>query len=87
VCGPHEGTLTHALLYDLPTAIRGKDTMGIDLPKKMVRFDFPPGATFDQIAAVIWAAGERLMKERVEATARVNNVGTSPIEQKGLADD
>ena len=61
--------------------------MDNDLPKKMVRFDFPPGATFDPIAAAIRSAGERLMRERAEATARVNNAGTGPIEQKGLADD
>ena len=41
--------------------------MDNDLPKKMVRLDFPPGATFDQIAAANRAAGERLMRERAEA--------------------
>ena len=85
VCGPHEGTLTHAHLYDLPNDIRGKDMMDNTLPKKMVRFDFPPGATFDQIAAAIRAAGERLMRERAEANARVNDAGTNPIEEKGQA--
>ena len=85
VCGPHEGTLTHAHLHDLPNDIRGKDTMDNDLPKKMVRFDFPTGATFDQIAAAIRAAGERLMRERAEAAARVNDAEASPIEEKGQA--
>ena len=59
--------------------------MDNDLPKKMVRFDFPPGATFDQITAAIRPAGERLMKERAEATTRVNDAGASPIEEKGQA--
>jgi hypothetical protein len=53
--------------------------------KTMVRFDFPPGATPDQIAAAIRAAGERLMKERAEATVHVNDDGTRPIEEKGPA--
>ncbi len=85
MCVPHEGTLTHAPLYDLPNDIRGKDTMDNELPKTMVRFDFQPGATFDQIAAANRAAGERLMRERAEATARVNDAGTSPTEEKGQA--
>jgi hypothetical protein len=42
---PHEGALTHAHLYDLPNNIRGKDMMDNELPKKTVRFDFPPGAS------------------------------------------
>ena len=59
--------------------------MDNEVPKKMVRFDFPPGATFDQIAVAIRAAGERLMRERAEATARVNDAGNGPIEEKGQA--
>jgi hypothetical protein len=43
--------------------------MSSDTPKKMVRFDFPPGATPEQIAAAIRAAGEQLMRERAESTA------------------
>ena len=57
--------------------------MSSETQKTMVRFDFPPGATPDQIAAAIRAAGERLMKERAEATARANDARASPIEEKG----
>jgi hypothetical protein len=39
-------------------------------PKKMVRFDFPPGASPDDIAAAIRRAFERAMKERNEAIAK-----------------
>lgn len=61
--------------------------MDNDLPKKLVRFDFPPGATPGQIAAAIRAAGERLMRERAEALARIAADGTQTAEQKGAADD
>jgi hypothetical protein len=43
--------------------------MSSETQKTMVRFDFPPGATPEQTAAAIRAAGERLMRERAEATA------------------
>jgi hypothetical protein len=49
----------------------------------MVRFDFPPRATPEQIAAAIRAAGERLMRERAEAIAHVNDDGKRTIAQKG----
>lgn len=54
--------------------------------KKWVRFDFPPGATPGQIAAAIRAAGERLMRERAEALARIAADGTRAVEQNGPAD-
>jgi len=57
--------------------------MSCEAQKAMVRFDFPPGATADQIAAAIRAAGERLMGERAEATARPTDHGTRTIEEKG----
>jgi len=58
--------------------------MSSETQKTMVRFDFPPGATPDQIAAAIRAAGERLMKEKAEATARPTDDGTRTVEEKGL---
>ena len=58
--------------------------MSSEAQKTMVRFDFPAGATPDQIAAAIRAAGERLMKEKAEATARPTDHGTRTVEEKGL---
>ncbi len=58
--------------------------MSSEAQKTMVRFDFPAGATPDQIAAAIRAAGERLMKEKAEAIARPTHHGTRTIEEKGL---
>ena len=39
-------------------------------PKTMVRFDFAPGASPDDIAAAIRRAFEKAMKERNEAIAK-----------------
>ena len=58
--------------------------MSSEAQKTMVRFDFPAGATPDQIAAAIRAAGERLMRERAEAIARPTHHGTWTVEEKGL---
>ena len=58
--------------------------MSSDTQKTMVRFDFPAGATPDQIAAAIRAAGERLMRERAEAIAQPTDHGTRTVEEKGL---
>lgn len=55
--------------------------MSNDKPKTMVRFDFPPGATPEEIAAAIRAAGERLMKERDESLTRRNEGGSSRLEE------
>jgi len=44
-------------------------------PKKMVRFDFPPGATSKQIAEAIQAAREKAVKEYAEAKARAEKSG------------
>jgi hypothetical protein len=57
--------------------------MSSETQKTMVRFDFPPRATPEQIAAAIRAAGERLMRERAEAIAHVNDDGKRTIAQKG----
>ncbi len=54
-----------------------------NVTKAMVRFDFPPGATPEQIATAIRAAGERLMRERAEAIARGNDYETRSITEKG----
>lgn len=58
--------------------------MSGETQKTMVRFDFPPGATPDQIAAAIRAAGERLMRGRAETNACGNEDGTRTTEEKGL---
>ena len=58
--------------------------MSSEAQKTMVRFDFPSGATPDQIAAAIRAAGERLMRVRAEAIARPTDHGTRTVEEKGL---
>ena len=58
--------------------------MSSENQKTMVRFDFPPGATPDQIVAAIRAAGERLMTEKAEATVRPTHPGTGTVEEKGL---
>jgi hypothetical protein len=57
--------------------------MSSETQKTMVRFDFPPGATPDQIAVAIRAAGERLMRERTEAIARGSADETRIITEKG----
>jgi hypothetical protein len=57
--------------------------MSSETQKNMVRFDFPPGATPEQIAAAIRAAGERLMRERAEAIARGKDDETRIITEKG----
>ncbi|MFM7292979.1 MAG: hypothetical protein ACKO6B_17350 [Planctomycetia bacterium] len=67
----------------LPATGSRKDTMNTDEPKTMVRFDFPPGATPEEIAAAIRSAGARLMKERDEALTRTSKGGTIPPKEKG----
>ena len=44
-------------------------------PKTMVRFDFAPGASPDDIAAAIRRAFEKAMKERNEAIAKAKATG------------
>jgi len=47
-------------------------------PKTMVRFDLPPGASPDDIAAAIRRASERAMKERTEAIAKAKATDAHP---------
>ncbi len=57
--------------------------MSSETKKTMVRFDYQPGATPEQIAAAIRAAGERLLRERTEAIAHGNVDEPRIITEKG----
>jgi hypothetical protein len=48
--------------------------MASETQKTMVRFDFPPGATAEKIAAALTALRDRVRREKAEARARADRV-------------
>lgn len=48
--------------------------MSSETQKTMVRFDFPPGATAEEIAAALTALRDRVRREKAEARARADRV-------------
>ena len=48
--------------------------MASETQKTMVRFDFPPGATAEEIAAALTALRDRVRREKAEARARADRV-------------
>jgi len=51
--------------------------------KTMVRFDFPPGATAEEIAAALTALRDRLRREKAEASARAHGEAANPTDDNG----
>ena len=49
----------------------------------MVRFDFPPGATAEEIAAALTALRDRVRREKAEASARADGEAPSPTNENG----
>jgi len=49
--------------------------------QKMVRFDFPPGATAEEIAAALTALRDRVRREKAEARARPDGDASSPTDE------
>jgi hypothetical protein len=52
--------------------------MSSETQKTMVRFDFPPGATAEEIAAALTALRDRVRREKAEARARPDGDASSP---------
>ena len=52
--------------------------MSSDTQKTMVRFDFPPGATAEEIAAALTALRDRVRREKAEASARAHGEESRP---------
>ena len=52
--------------------------MSSDIQKTMVRFDFPPGATAEEIAAALTALRDRVRREKAEASSRAHGEAPSP---------
>ena len=52
--------------------------MSSETQKTMVRFDFPPGATAEQIAAALTALRDRIRREKAEARARADGTFAIP---------
>jgi hypothetical protein len=57
--------------------------MSTETQKTMVRFDFPPGATPDQIAVALTALRDRVRREKAEASARAHGEAPSPTNENG----
>ena len=55
--------------------------MSSETQKTMVRFDFPPGATAEEIAAALTALRDRIRREKAEASARANGEKSSPTDE------
>ena len=49
--------------------------------KKMMRFDFPPGATAEEIAATLTAIRDRVRREKAEAHTRAHGEEPSPSDE------
>jgi len=56
--------------------------MSSDAQKTMVRFDFPPGATAEEIATALTALRNRVSREKAEASARANGEAPRPTVEK-----
>jgi hypothetical protein len=59
--------------------------MSSETQKTMVRFDFPPGATAEEIAAALTALRDRVRREKAEASARAHVKAPSPTDENGTA--
>lgn len=57
--------------------------MSSDHQKPMVRFDFRPGATAEEIAAALTALRDRVRREKAEARARTDGEASSPTDENG----
>ena len=57
--------------------------MSSETQKTMVRFDFPPGATAEEIAAALTALRDRIRREKAEARARAHGEAPSPTVENG----
>jgi hypothetical protein len=55
--------------------------MSSETQKTMVRFDFPPGATAEEIAAALTALRDRVRREKAEARARPDGDTSSPTDE------
>ena len=55
--------------------------MSQEATQKMVRFDFPPGATAEEIAAALTALRDRVRREKAEARARPDGDASSPTDE------
>lgn len=56
--------------------------MSSETQKTMVRFDFPPGATAEEIAAALTALRDRIRREKAEASARAHGEAPRPTDEK-----
>jgi len=57
--------------------------MSSETQKTMVRFDFPPGATAEEIAAALTALRDRIRREKAEARAQADGEVPRPTDVKG----
>lgn len=57
--------------------------MSSETQKTMVRFDFSPGATAEQIAAALTALRDRVRQEKAEALARARGEAPTSTDEKG----
>ena len=57
--------------------------MSSEAQKTMVRFDFPPGATAEEIAAALTALRDRIRREKAEARARAHGEAPSLTDENG----
>jgi hypothetical protein len=56
--------------------------MSNETQKTMVRFDFPPGATAEEIAVALTSLRDRVKREKAEARARADGEAPSPTDEK-----
>ena len=57
--------------------------MSSEAQKTMVRFDFPPGATDEEIAVALTALRDRVRRENAEASARAHGEAPRPTDVNG----
>jgi hypothetical protein len=57
--------------------------MSQEAKQKMVRFDFPPGATAEEIAVALTALRDRVRREKAAAIARAHGEAPSPTDENG----
>jgi len=57
--------------------------MSQEAKQKMVRFDFPLGATAEEIAAALTALRDRVRREKAEARARAHGEAPSRTNENG----
>jgi cysteine sulfinate desulfinase/cysteine desulfurase-like protein len=57
--------------------------MSSETQKTMVRFDFSPGATAEEIAAALTALRDRVRREKAEASSRAHGEAPSPTNENG----